>query len=95
MNEDPTVSARRQPPFLTASEIGSYAFFPRAWYLRRCGVPVSRETETQMEAGSQAHRKIGHQTDVVRAARTVSKVLLVAIAVILVALLLLAIRGML
>ena len=68
---------------LSASEIGAYAFCPQAWYLQRCRLPVTAETETRREAGSRAHRAIGRQTDLVRTAGALQTVLLIAIGVVL------------
>ena len=51
---------------LSASEIGAFTFCPQAWYLRRCLVPVTAETDARRQAGSRRHREIGRQTDLVR-----------------------------
>ncbi len=64
---------------LSASEIGAYAFCPQAWFLQRCRLPVTAETQARRQAGSKAHHQIGRQTDVVRAAGALQTVLLVAI----------------
>ncbi len=68
-------------PTLTASEIGSFAFCPQAWYLQRCRVPVTVEAALRREIGSRAHRQIGRQTDLVRSAKVAQWLLLVAMAV--------------
>jgi hypothetical protein len=70
-------------PTLTASEIGAFAFFPQAWYLERCRLPVSAEARERRRTGRQAHRAIGHRTDLVRAADAARPLLLTAIAVLL------------
>ncbi len=54
-------------PTITASEIGSFAFCPQAWYLQRCRVPVTAEADLRRKIGSRAHRQIGRQTDLIRA----------------------------
>lgn len=69
-------------PTLTASEIGSFAFCPRAWYLQRCRLPITSEAELRREAGIQAHRQIGRETDIVRAAGALQALLLAGIAVV-------------
>ena len=69
---------------LSASEVGAYAFCPQAWFLQRCRLPVTAETEARREAGSRAHRDIGRQTDLVRTAGAVQTALLIAIGVVLV-----------
>ena len=66
-------------PILSASEIGSYAFCPEAWYLQRSGRPVSAEAEGWRERGRQAHRRIGLLTFLVVLADLVRKLLLGAI----------------
>lgn len=67
-------------PVLTASEIGSFVFCKQAWFLQRCGVSVAPEAELRLAAGSGAHRAIGRRADVLRAAGTAQRVVLVAIA---------------
>ncbi len=79
---------------LSASEIGAYAFCPQAWFLQRCRLPVSDETEARRRAGSQAHRAIGRQTDLVRVAGALRTILLLAIGVLLVLLVALVLRGL-
>lgn len=79
---------------LSASEIGVYAFCPQAWFLQRCRLPVTAETEARRRAGSQTHREIGWQTDLVRAASAAQSVLLLAIGAILLLLAALALRGL-
>ena len=71
-------------PTLTASEIGSFAFCPQAWYLQRCRTPVTREAEQRRQAGTRAHRAIGRRTDLVRTVDASRPLLLAAIAVLLV-----------
>ncbi len=50
-------------PYLSASEIGSFAYCPEAWYLERYGIPPDAATMERLRAGSVAHRRIGHATD--------------------------------
>lgn len=66
---------------LSASEIGAFTYCPQAWYLQSCRVPVTPDADAGRQAGSQAHRNIGRQTDLVRAAGAVQPVLLLAIIV--------------
>jgi hypothetical protein len=79
---------------LTASEIGAYTFCPQAWYLQRCRVPVTAMAEERRRSGSDMHREIGRQTDLVRAAGALRTILLLAIAVLLVLLVALVLRGL-
>ena len=79
---------------LSASEIGAYTFCPQAWFLQRCRLPVTAETEARRQAGSQAHREIGLQTDVVRAAGVLQTVLLVAAGILVLVLLAVVWRGL-
>jgi hypothetical protein len=87
LSPEPTLS-------LSASEIGAYAFCPQAWFLQRCRLPVTAETEARRQAGSKAHREIGRQTDVVRVAGALQMVLLVALGVLLLVLLAVVWRGL-
>lgn len=81
-------------PTLTASEIGAFVFCPQAWYLQRCRLPVTAEAEVRREAGTQAHRKIGRDTDLVRATGALQMLLLAGIALILILLVALMLRGL-
>jgi hypothetical protein len=51
---------------LTASEIGTYAFCPQAWYLQRRHVLRSVAAEHRLAQGSATHERIGRRTDDVR-----------------------------
>src|SRR5262249_53239208 len=66
---------------LSASEIGQYAFCPQAWYLARCDMPVDREAQARLEAGTHAHRTIGRRTDLIRNADTVRAALVIVMVV--------------
>lgn len=77
---------------LSASEIGAFTYCPQAWYLQRCRVPLTPETDARRQAGSRAHRDIGRQTDLVRVADAAQPVLLLAIIVLLVLLAALVLR---
>ena len=79
---------------LSASEIGAYAFCPQAWFLQRCRRPVTAETEARRRAGSNTHREIGPQTDLVRTAGALQTVLLIAIGVVLLLLAAVLLRGL-
>lgn len=79
---------------LSASEIGAFTFCPQAWYLQRCRVPVTAETDARRRAGSRRHREIGRQTDLVRAAGALQVVLLIAIGLVILLLAALVLRGL-
>ncbi len=79
---------------LSASEIGAYAFCPQAWFLQRCRVPVTAQTESRRQAGSRMHREIGRQTDLVLAAGALQSVLVIAIALVLLLLAIVVFRGL-
>ena len=81
-------------PVLTASEIGAFAFCPQAWYLQRCGDPVTPEAAARRRAGQRAHRALGRQTDALRAAELGQRLLLVAILVLVATVLFLGLRGL-
>lgn len=80
-------------PTLAASEIGTFAFCPQAWYLQRVGTPVTSSAEQRRHFGSDLHRKIGRQTDFLRVARIAQTILLLVIALGLIALVALALNG--
>ncbi len=79
---------------LSASEIGAYAFCPQAWFLQRCRLPVTAEIKGRRQAGSKTHQEIGRQTDLVRTAGALQTVLLIAIAVVLLLLGAVVLRGL-
>ena len=66
---------------------------PEAWFLERCGITQNTAGERRMDAGSRAHRQIGHDTERIVHVERVRRVLLVAIVVLGVALLLSAAGG--
>lgn len=55
-------------PVIRASELGSYAFCPLAWYLRRQGWQPDPGTEARLALGNQHHRAIGRRADGLRLA---------------------------
>lgn len=79
---------------LSASEIGAYAFCPQAWCLQRCRLPVKAEAAARRWAGSQTHREIGRQTDLMPTANALQAVILIAIGVMLLLLATLPLRGL-
>jgi CRISPR/Cas system-associated exonuclease Cas4 (RecB family) len=81
------------PPTLTASEIGTFAFCPQAWYLQRMRAPATRAAEERRRIGSDLHRKIGSQTDLVRVVAAVQAILLFVVALGLLALMALSVTG--
>lgn len=78
---------------LSASEIGAFTFCPRAWYLQRCRMPVTPDTDARRQVGSRLHRDIGRQTTLVQAAGALQTALLVAIGLTLFLLVVLMLRG--
>jgi hypothetical protein len=75
---------RSSADYLSASEIGTYAFCPEAWFHERRGTARSTSTSRRLAAGSLAHWRIGRQTDRLRTAerwRTLLGLLIVALAV--------------
>ena len=79
---------------LSASKIGAYAFCRQAWFLQRCRLPVTAETEARRRAGSKTHRKIGRQTGLVHTAGALQTVLLLSIGVVLLLLAAVVLRGL-
>jgi hypothetical protein len=64
-------------PFLTASEIGEYAFCRQAWYLRRARVRPSPVASERLSHGLRIHHEIGRKTDELRGRRRLNRLLLV------------------
>ena len=81
-------------PYLTASEIGTFAFCRQAWYLDRCGVAVDARARRRRAQGALAHRSIGRQVDQVQTIDTVRRLALVLLAGLVLALLLVLSRGL-
>lgn len=54
---------------ISASEIQSYAYCPRAWAYKKLGYP--QENRRELEAGSEFHREFGARDRVIRALRVV------------------------
>jgi hypothetical protein len=81
------------PTWITASELGSFAFCPQAWYLQRRRVPVTAEAEAHRETGRIAHRQMGRQTDLIRTANGTRWILLPVILGLVVLLALALLRG--
>jgi hypothetical protein len=79
-------SATDGPIVLTASEIGSFAFCPQAWYLQRRRAPRTAIGGERIAAGTVAHQRIGRQTDQLREVERARNVLAVIILVLLVVL---------
>ncbi len=66
---------------MTASEIGTFAFCPEAWYLQRNRAPVTVQLEQRRLAGIRRHRGIGRRTDLIRMVEALRAALLVVILV--------------
>lgn len=62
---------------LRASEIGSYAFCPMAWYIQRQGHQPDPGSHGRLSLGLRRHRAIGRRADRVRLVRRVRHALLV------------------
>ena len=73
------MSDTRRALTLTASEIGSFAFCPQAWYLQRNGRPQLQQATTRQDAGIAAHQQIGHRVDLLQVIRFVQRLLLLCI----------------
>ncbi len=61
--------------WLSASEVGSFGFCPRAWYLERLAVPVVAEAAERRRAGRRTHRQIGRASDALRAVALLCRLL--------------------
>jgi hypothetical protein len=73
---------------LSASEIASFAFCPEAWYLQRRGVARNTVGVRNLEQGTVAHRLVGRRVDRVRGLERTRRLVLLAVAILLAALLL-------
>ena len=70
-------------PFLTVSEIGTYAFCPQAWYLQRRKVRPSHAASARLSDGIRAHQEIGRKTDRVHRGRRLQRLVLIVFVVLL------------
>jgi len=61
---------------IRSSEIGSYLYCRRAWWYRRTGVESKNQTE--MNAGTELHRRHGRQVLAAALTRTLGWLLLLA-----------------
>ena len=71
---------------LRASDIGEYTFCPEAWYLHRHEAGRSAVAEEQLAMGVRAHRTIGRRTDRVQRIDMARRLLLAAMAILVVSL---------
>jgi CRISPR/Cas system-associated exonuclease Cas4 (RecB family) len=70
-------------PVLSASEIGTFMFCPEAWYLQRRGAARSAADTERLAAGRHAHRRLGAQTERLRALNALRGFTLAAIVLVL------------
>ncbi|MEI7556662.1 hypothetical protein [Candidatus Chlorohelix sp.] len=59
----------KRKPYIRASEIGTYAFCRRAWWLQRMAGIETQGIRQRLEAGIMAHSAHGKQAKRVRTAR--------------------------
>ena len=69
-------------PYLSASEIGEFAYCPEAWWLRRHGNAPEADAMERLRAGSLAHRRIGRATGRLVATDAIRRVLLIGLIVV-------------
>lgn len=50
-------------PYLTASEVGQFAYCPEAWYLRRFGHSTDAVARQRLHHGTRQHERIGRTTE--------------------------------
>lgn len=82
------IRTERAQPYLTASEVGQFAYCPEAWFLRRFGHMPDADAKQRLEHGTRQHARIGRTTERIvdtDALRRGLLVILVALAVVLVA----------
>jgi len=75
----PTRPVRADEPVLSASEIASFTFCPRAWHLSRRNVVQSAGGVERLLEGISAHRDIGARADRLRAMELARGILIVVI----------------
>ncbi len=80
-------------PWITASELGRWAYCEQAFFLVRSGVPGSSASVERMREGSRTHRELGRRADAARRAGTLERALLVGAAACALLLLILVVLG--
>ncbi|MDP9352091.1 MAG: hypothetical protein M3P51_11190 [Chloroflexota bacterium] len=68
-------------PWVSASELGRWAYCEQAFFLARSGVPGSSASVERMRKGARTHRELGRRADTARHAGTIERALLVGAAV--------------
>ena len=50
-------------PYLSASEVGNFAYCPEAWFLQRFGHAPDADAVRRLHDGTRRHHRIGHATE--------------------------------
>jgi hypothetical protein len=81
-------------PYITASEVGNFAYCPESWYLQRAGHRPDAVATRRLRDGTRQHERIGRTTERIVDTDALRRGVLV-IVVALAALLLVTITGLL
>ena len=68
--------------YITASEVGNFAYCPESWYLERFGVAPDRAAIRLLRDGSSAHKRIGRTTDRLASTELLRRTILIALIVV-------------
>ena len=71
------MNTNRNKP-ISASEIGTYAFCPRAWALKQLGYPS--DSQKQMDSGTKYHQAFGTRQRLIRILWVLCLIILAALA---------------
>lgn len=77
--------------YVTASEVGNFAYCPESWYLERFGVAPDGDAIRRLRDGSSDHRRIGRSTDRLASTEMLRRAILMALIVVALMLLLQAV----
>ena len=75
----PNGSARH---YVTASEVGNFAYCPESWYLERFGVAPDGDGIQRLRDGSSAHKRIGRATDHLASTEVLRSTILIGLIVV-------------
>ena len=68
--------------YVTASEVGNFAYCPESWYLERFGVAPDGDAIRRLRDGNSAHRRIGRTTDRLASTEVLRRTILIALIVV-------------
>ena len=68
--------------YVTASEVGNFAYCAESWYLERFGVVPDGDAIRRLRDGSSDHRRIGRSTDRLASTEVLRRTILIGLIVV-------------